>query len=120
VRPSWLPVALGAAGGLLAGVLLVIALGGPTTTTRTVTVPPTASTPEGGTVITTTEVPDVVGERLDIAKQRVRRAGFLVDVSGGGAFGVIQDDNWQVVAQEPSGGNTVERGSTVALDIERG
>jgi hypothetical protein len=119
VSPSWLPVALGAAGGFLAGVLLVIALGGPTSTTRTVTVPPTASTPKGGTVITTTVVPDVVGERLDIAKQRVRRAGFLVDVSGGGAFGVIQDDNWQVVAQEPGGGNTVERGSTVTLDIER-
>jgi hypothetical protein len=33
---------------------------------------------------------------------------------------VIQDDNWPFVAQEPGGGNTAERGSTVTLDIERG
>jgi hypothetical protein len=84
MSPNWLPVALGVAGGFLAGVLVVVALGGPATETRTVTAPPTASAPTGGTVITKTEIPDVVGERLDIAKQRVRRAGFLVEVSGAG------------------------------------
>jgi hypothetical protein len=57
---------------------------------------------------------------LDIAKQRVPRAGFLVDVSGGGVFGVVRDENWPVASQDPPGGNTVERGSTVTLDVERG
>jgi hypothetical protein len=40
-------------------------------------------------------------------------------VSGGGVFGVVEEDNWQVVAQPPGGGNVEERGSTVTLDIER-
>jgi hypothetical protein len=119
-RPGWLGVALGTASGFLAGVLLVIALGGAGGGgTKTVTQAP-RPTSSGGRVITTTAVPDVIGDRLDIAKQRIRRAGFDVSVSGGGILGVIDETNWKVVAQDPSGGNTLERGSTVTVDIERG
>ncbi len=121
--PGWLGVALGTAAGLLAGILLVVVIGGARDrSTRTVTAaaPRATGASPGGRVITTTAVPDVLGTRLDVAKQRVRRAGFDVSVSGGGVLGVIDDTNWQVVAQDPPGGNTLERGSTITVDIERG
>lgn len=121
--PGWLGVALGTAAGLLAGILLVVVIGGAgDRSTRTVTAPAPRATgaSPGGRVITTTAVPDVLGARLDVAKQRVRRAGFDVSVSGGGVLGVVDDTNWQVVAQDPPGGNTLERGSTITVDIERG
>lgn len=122
--PGWLGVALGTAAGLLAGILLVVVIGGASggSSTRTVTAaaPPATGGSPSGRVITTTAVPDVLGTRLDVAKQRIRRAGFDVSVSGGGVLGVIDDTNWQVVAQDPPGGNTLERGSTITVDIERG
>ncbi len=121
--PGWLGVALGTAAGLLAGILLVVVIGGARDrSTRTVTAaaPRATGASPGGRVITTTAVPDVLGTRLDVAKQRVRRAGFDVSVSGGGVLGVVDDTNWQVVAQDPPGGNTLERGSTITVDIERG
>jgi beta-lactam-binding protein with PASTA domain len=114
-----LNIALAAAAGFLVGVILVVVLGGPAAKVRTVTAPPPASTAPGGRVIQSTAVPDVVGNRLDIAKQRVRRAGFIVHQSGGGVLGVIQDRNWQVVTQDPTAGTTLALGSTVTLDIER-
>lgn len=120
-RFGWVGVALGAAAGFLAGVLLVVALGGGTTdppAPRTVTVAPSAG--PGATVITRTAVPDVTGDRLDIAKERVRRAGFLARVKGGGLLGVIREQNWSVAAEDPPPGQLTERGSTVTLNIERG
>ena len=121
--PGWLGFALGVACGLLVGVVLALVLGGGgTTETRTVTraATPPASTGAGGTVVTVTAVPDVIGSRLDVAKQRVRRAGFDVRVTGGGAFGIIREENWRVVAQDPPSGNQRERGSAVTLNVDRG
>jgi PASTA domain len=120
-RAGWLVPALTAACGLLAGLAIAAALGlGGGATTRTVThaaPPPPTST--GGTVVTITRIPDVIGARLDIAKQRVRRAGFDVNVEGGGTFGVIDETNWRVVSTDPPAGNRAERGSAVTLDIDR-
>jgi hypothetical protein len=117
-------LALGAACGFLAGVLAVIALGGglerteTVTRARTVTVTTPAVT-TGGTVITTTAVPALVGERLDVAKERLDRAGFDADVDGGGLLGVIRESNWEVVVQDPGPGIQLEQGSSVRLRIER-
>lgn len=115
--------ALVAAAGFLAGIVLVAALGGPSTQVRTVTVRPATTqagtTTTGGRIVASTTVPDVIGDRLDIAKQRVRRAGFVVDQSGGGLLGVLRDHNWQVVAEDPTAGTSLQLGSTVTLDIER-
>jgi hypothetical protein len=120
-HPSRLTVALAGASGFLAGVLLVAVLGGTPTTTITdrvtVTAPPSTTT--GGTVITVTAVPALVGEHLDTAKARLSQAQFEVDVNGGGIFGVINDGNWQVVAQDPPAGTQLRQGSTVHVDIER-
>lgn len=126
-RFGWTAVALGVASGFLLGVIVAVALGatgdsdgeqrtvaGPA---RTVTVPATQS--NGGTVIVTTAVPDVVGERLDTARRRIERARFDIDVDGGGTFGVVVDSNWEVVEQSPAAGTRREQGSSVSLRIER-
>jgi hypothetical protein len=124
VRPppprSWVSLVLAAACGFLLGVLLVTTLGGtdgPTRTeTRRITVPSAAT--NGGTVITKTLIPPIVGEPLDVAKQRAGRARFQITVdSGGGLFGVRRDKNWEVVAQRPGPGELIEQGSTIHVDI---
>ena len=111
-----LAIALAAACGLLAGVLLTLAVQGDNTKTITKTVQSPGPDP---TVVTKSPIPDVTGERLDVALDRVRRQNFLADVEGGGAFGVIDEDNWQVVGQDPAPGVKLETGSSVTLNIDR-
>jgi hypothetical protein len=123
-RPaSWTTVALGIASGFLVGVLFVVALGigqAQEPPARTVTVPSRAPTLTGDeTVVTKTAVPDVVGERLDVARDRVERAGFMVEEEDGGLFGSIVDSNWEVVEQDPAPDTALERGSTVHLELDR-
>jgi PASTA domain-containing protein len=121
-RPSWTTVALGVAAGFLVGVLLVVGLGGAgsETTTRTVTVAGRAPASGGDeTVVTRTAVPDVTGERLDTARDRMQRAGFDVDEDDGGLLGSIVDSNWEVAEQDPPAGTLLERGSTVHLSLQR-
>ena len=124
VRPpssrSWAALALATACGFLLGVLVVTTLGGTEGATRTetqrITVPGTVT--GGGTVITKTLVPPIVGEPLDVARQRAERARFAITVdSGGGVFGVVRDENWEVVAQRPGPGELIEQGSTIHVDI---
>ena len=125
--PSWPAVVLGVACGALLGALLALTLGGDdspplraetVTVSRTVTVgTPATTTP--GTVIIRTLVPDVVGERLDIAKRRLEARLFQVDVDGGGILGVIRDRNWRVTEQRPAAGSYLERGSSVRVKVEK-
>lgn len=63
-------------------------------------------------------MPDVVGQRLDIAKSDIERAGFASDVEiiGGGLFGVIDDRNWMVCEQDPAPGESI---SNPRLIVER-
>jgi hypothetical protein len=117
-EPGWLGAALVAALAALAGVLITLALGGGgSDEVRTVTV--ATHPPPDATIIAKTAVPDVVGERLDVAKDRVRRTGFIVLVEGGGILGVIRDRNWEVTSQDPVGGQSEQTGSTVHLRVER-
>jgi beta-lactam-binding protein with PASTA domain len=51
-------------------------------------------------------VPDVVGQRLDVAKSTVKDAGYEFEVIGGGTFGVVVEANWTVCQQTPSAGST--------------
>lgn len=124
-RPAtWTGVGLGVAVGFLIGVLFVVALGigqaADPPRARTVTVMSRAPAPSGDeTVITRTEVPDVVGERLDVAHDRLERAGFMVKEEDGGIFGTIVDSNWEVVEQDPAAGISLERGSTVKIKLDR-
>ncbi len=109
-------IAIAAAAGFFAGVVLVIALGG--IRDKTVTVPSTDS--RGGTVIGQTTVPLLVGQQLDVARRRAERARFdLVVDHGGGLLGVIVASNWQVVRQAPPAGAKLEQGSTIHIAIQR-
>jgi hypothetical protein len=121
-RRPWLPLLLATACGFLLGVLLVTTLGGTDVETRTQTTRITVPAPvtNGGTVITKTLIPEIVGEPLDVAKQRTERSRFQLTVdAGGGLFGVRRDENWEVVAQRPAAGELVEQGSTIHVDIVR-
>jgi hypothetical protein len=115
-------LALAVASGFLAGVLLVIVLGAtgrPPSRTVTVTRTVLGAVTTPGTIITKTRVPALVGERLNVAKDRVARAGFDVDVQGGGLFGVVVEGNWRVAEQDPTPGRFLEQGSTVHLKVRR-
>jgi hypothetical protein len=118
-RPGWIVVALAATLGVVVGLVAAIGLGSTRVQTRTATVTVGARPPAGGTVVARTAVPDVAGQRLDIAKDRVRRAGFIARIEGGGVLGVLRDRNWEVTSQDPVGGEVVQTGSTVRLRIER-
>jgi hypothetical protein len=107
-----LALALGVAGGFLAGVLLVAILGGaqPVYKERTIRV---AQTPTG------TAVPPLVGRRLDDALDRLSQVGLKGEVDGGGLFGVVDESNWQVAEQDPKPGARLHQGDTVRLHVER-
>jgi hypothetical protein len=125
--PSWPGAALIAACGFLAGALVALGAGAledgrgqpPRAATRTVTVAVPATRTTGSTTIRTTAVPDLVGQPLDTARARLDRASFEADVEGGGVFGAIVDDNWEVVAQRPEAGEQLELGSSVQVVITR-
>jgi hypothetical protein len=53
-------------------------------------------------------MPDVVGERLDVAQSDLSAAGVDeddVEVVGGGTFGVVDESNWTVCEQSPAAGS---------------
>src|SRR4051794_1432088 len=55
-------------------------------------------------------MPNVVGQRLDVALSDIEKAGFAddVEVLGGGMFGVIDESNWQVCDQLPAAGEVAD------------
>ena len=61
-------------------------------------------------------VPDVTGERLDVAQERLEAAGLGYETIGGGRLGVIVRSRWVVCEQEPKAGAVVE---TVRLVVAR-
>jgi len=122
-EPSWTTVALGVACGFLVGVLLVVGLGigrADEPPARTVTVATRAPPLTGNeTVITKTAVPNVVGQRLDIAHQWLEQRKFIVKEEGAGLFGTVFDTHWEVKSQEPAAGTLLELGSTVTIHLQR-
>jgi hypothetical protein len=107
-----LGMALAAAGGFLAGVLLIAILGGaqPVYKERTIKV---TATPTG------TAVPALNGVRLDRALDQLESAGLKGDVQGGGLFGILDESDWTVSSQDPSPGSRLKRGDTVHLQVDR-
>jgi hypothetical protein len=75
--------------------------------------------PRSFTVVVSTRAPSLVGQRLDVALDRLEPARFTADVEGGGLFGVVDDHNWEVVEQSPRPGAMLEQGSQVSVRIER-
>lgn len=56
-------------------------------------------------------MPDVRSQQLDAAKRAIKDAGIdqEVEVDGGGAFGVVNESNWEVCDQSPPAGEGVSR-----------
>jgi PASTA domain len=61
-------------------------------------------------------VPDVRGQRLDVAEARLEARGLQWEEIGGGAFGVVVRSNWYVDDQIPRPG---KKAMTVRLIVER-
>ena len=61
-------------------------------------------------------VPDVTGERLDVAEDTLDAAGLRYHPVGGGAFGIILPSRWTVCSQIPTPG---KRATEVTLVVER-
>lgn len=53
-------------------------------------------------------MPEVSGEKLDVAYEKIKDAGFddkdAVKIDGGGALGVVVESNWTVCSQTPAAG----------------
>jgi PASTA domain len=66
-------------------------------------------------------VPDVVGQRLDLAKKDVRSAGLRpaeIDAEGT-SFGIVLDSNWTVCRMSPGAGTSVKKGTRVSLHAKK-
>jgi hypothetical protein len=62
------------------------------------------------------DMPDVVGESLDVADQQLDERGIPYDTEGGGLFGVIDDSNWEVCDTYPDAGEPVRDSALLAVD----
>jgi beta-lactam-binding protein with PASTA domain len=61
-------------------------------------------------------VPDLRGERLDVAERQLDDRGLDFERVGGGALGIVVRSNWQVCDQEPAPGRTA---TNVRLIVDR-
>jgi hypothetical protein len=61
-------------------------------------------------------VPNVRGDRLDVAEARLDARGLGWEEVGGGTFGVVVRSHWYVLEQVPAPGR---KATTVRLVVER-
>jgi hypothetical protein len=61
-------------------------------------------------------VPDLRGERLDVAERRLEAAGLDFERVGGGAVGIVVRSNWSVCDQDPKPGRAATK---VTLIVDR-
>lgn len=64
-------------------------------------------------------VPELVGERLDIAEDDLQDMGLKFEEIGGGVFGVVDTTAWEVCETDPAGGSGVSEGDRVELVVDR-
>jgi hypothetical protein len=70
----------------------------------------------GGRAAKPQRVPDLRGDRLDVAEARLRDRGLDWEELGGGTLGILVRSHWQVCDQDPDPG---DRASKVSLIVER-
>ena len=64
-------------------------------------------------------VPNLVGERLDVARETLRDRRLRAKIIGGGTFGVIAESNWTVCETRPGTGTRVKPRTRVRLIVDR-
>jgi len=69
-----------------------------------------------GQTVQPKKVPNLRGERLDFAEERLEARGLEWEEIGGGTFGVIVRSHWYVRDQIPAPGKNA---ATVRLFVER-
>ena len=74
-----------------------------------------SSSGDGGSV----QVPDLVGERLDVAEEKLKQVGLKYKEIGGGTFGIVVKSNWEVCETDPGSGDAVGQGDRVNLIVDR-
>lgn len=62
------------------------------------------------------KIPDLVGERLDVAEDRLDGLGITYDEIGGGTFGIVVRSNWEVCETNPKAGS---HANSVKLIVDR-
>jgi beta-lactam-binding protein with PASTA domain len=67
-----------------------------------------------------TSVPDVVGERLDVAEDKLADANLEYEEIGGGTFGVVDASAWIVCDQDPAAGTATSEPVKLIVDRECG
>jgi hypothetical protein len=77
----------------------------------------TAAKPAGDTT-STPIVPDVSGQRLDVAELHLRAKHIRFREVGGGTFGIVVRSNWTVCEQEPQAGTTTDGRVSLIVDRE--
>jgi serine/threonine protein kinase len=105
-------------GRWLAVALMVFALAG-LGAAAFIAVPRLSDTGSPGTAATGVEVPNLVGEPLDVAEQELHDLGLRSSRVGGGLFGVLVPAEWEVCDTSPRANSTAPPGSTVRLLIDR-
>jgi hypothetical protein len=70
----------------------------------------------GGSSTAVHRIPDVRGQRLDVAEQLLRDRGLEYRELGGGTFGILVRSNWEVCDQDPDPG---ARARQVRLIVDR-
>jgi beta-lactam-binding protein with PASTA domain len=107
---------------LLASAALLAGCGGGGDSKTVTTVEKVQQTPTNTTTATRprskVHVPDVTGERLDVAKDDLRQDGLRARTIGGGLLGVVVESNWTVCKQQPKSGK-LRQGSKVRLTVDR-
>jgi hypothetical protein len=62
------------------------------------------SSSSGSSASSNHAVPSLTGERLDVAEDKLSRAGLRYKEIGGGTFGIVVKSNWIVCQTEPAAG----------------
>jgi predicted Ser/Thr protein kinase len=77
-----------------------------------------SASPPGGRVVAL-PMPDLASARLDRAEKYLDRLGVGHDTSGGGAFGIVIRENWQVCTATPPAGTSLAPDDRVKLFVDR-
>jgi hypothetical protein len=62
-------------------------------------------------------LPNLVGERLDVAERKLKQQGITFKEVGGGLFGIVVRSNWEVCETDPGAGT--ETDGPVDLIVDR-